>query len=129
MQRLSDAIAFFDRVMTAFGAANDVTLFTASAVGRTLTSNGDGTDHGWSAHHIDAAGAGAGRNTCGQVPQIGVDDEDNAGQGRLLPKISVDPYAGSLARGFGLEDSQVRTIFPNIVNVPNRKLGVMTGVV
>lgn len=29
---------------------NNVTLFTASDFGRTLTSNGDGSDHGWGAH-------------------------------------------------------------------------------
>jgi uncharacterized protein (DUF1501 family) len=129
MQRLSDAIAYFDRVMTALGAANDVTLFTASEFGRTLTSNGDGTDHGWGAHHIVAGGAVAGRNIYGQFPLVGVDNEDNVGQGRLLPKISVDQYAGTLARWFGLTDSQVQTIFPNIVNFPTRNLGFMNGVV
>jgi uncharacterized protein (DUF1501 family) len=129
MQRLSDAIAYFDRVMTALGAANDVTLFTASEFGRTLTSNGDGTDHGWGAHHIVAGGAVAGKNIYGQFPLVGVDNEDNVGQGRLLPKISVDQYAGTLARWFGLTDQQVQTIFPNIVNFPTRNLGFMNGVV
>jgi uncharacterized protein (DUF1501 family) len=128
MQRLSDAIAYFDGLMTGLGTSNDVTLFTASEFGRTLTSNGDGTDHGWGAHHIVAGGAVAGRNIYGDFPLIGLDNADNIGQGRLLPKISVDQYAGTLARWFGLTDGQVQTIFPNIVNFPTRNLGFMNGV-
>ena len=131
MQRLADAIAYFDTLMAlpAINALNDVTLFTASEFGRTLTSNGDGTDHGWGAHHIVAGGAVRGKEIYGTFPLIGVNTDDDVGQGRLLPKISVDQYAGTLARWFGLTDDQVRTIFPNIVNFPVRDLGFMNGVV
>jgi uncharacterized protein (DUF1501 family) len=131
MQRLADAIAYFDTLMAlpAINALNDVTLFTASEFGRTLTSNGDGTDHGWGAHHIVAGGAVRGKEIYGTFPLIGVNTDDDVGQGRLLPKISVDQYAGTLARWFGLTDAQVQTIFPNIVNFPVRDLGFMNGVV
>jgi len=131
MQRLAEAIAYFDTLMAnpAINALNDVTLFTASEFGRTLTSNGDGTDHGWGAHHIVAGGAVRGGDIYGTFPLIGVNTDDDVGQGRLLPKISVDQYAGTLARWFGLSDAQVQTIFPNIVNFPVRNLGFMNGVV
>jgi uncharacterized protein (DUF1501 family) len=129
MQRLADAIAYFDTLMqnTAINAANDVTVFTASEFGRTLTSNGDGTDHGWGAHHIVAGGAVRGKDIYGQFPLVGLDNDDNIGQGRLLPKISVDQYAGTLAAWFGLGSGQVDAIFPNIVNFQStRNLGFMT---
>ncbi|HMS79300.1 MAG TPA: DUF1501 domain-containing protein [Burkholderiaceae bacterium] len=118
MQRLSEAISYFDTLMQhgSVNAANDVTLFTASEFGRTLTSNGDGTDHGWGAHHIVAGGAVQGGDIVGTFPQIGVNTNDDVGQGRLLPKLSVDQYAGTLAKWFGLSDGQIATIFPNIVN-------------
>ena len=57
-----------------------------------------------------------GGDIVGTFPQIGVNTNDDVGQGRLLPKLSVDQYAGTLAKWFGLSDGQIATIFPNIVN-------------
>mgnify|MGYP001002750399 CR=1 FL=1 len=118
MTRIGQALEYFDRLLAspAINALNEVTLFTASEFGRTLTSNGDGTDHGWGAHHIVAGGAVQGGDIVGTFPQIGVNTNDDVGQGRLLPKLSVDQYAGTLAKWFGLSDGQIATIFPNIVN-------------
>jgi len=127
MQRVSEAIVYFNTLMAnpAINAANDVTLFTASEFGRTLTSNGDGTDHGWGAHHFVSGGAVRGKDLYGAFPTIGVNTVDDVGSGRLLPKHSVDQYAGTLAKWFGLSDGQIATIFPNIVNFPQRDLGFM----
>jgi uncharacterized protein (DUF1501 family) len=128
MGMLAQAMAYFDQLMAlpAINAVNDVTLFTASEFGRTLTSNGDGTDHGWGAHHLVSGGAVRGRDIYGVFPSIGLDNDDSVGSGRLIPKISVDQYAGTLARWFGLSDSQITTIFPNIVNFGSaRNLGFM----
>jgi uncharacterized protein (DUF1501 family) len=128
MGRLAQAMAYFDQLMLlpAISAAGDVTLFTASEFGRTLTSNGDGTDHGWGAHHLVSGGAVRGKEIYGTFPTIGVNTVDDLGSGRLIPKISVDQYAGTLARWFGLSDPQITTIFPNIVNFgADRNLGFM----
>ncbi|MEI7444009.1 MAG: DUF1501 domain-containing protein [Burkholderiales bacterium] len=127
MQRVSEAIVYFNTLMAnpAINAANDVTLFTASEFGRTLTSNGDGTDHGWGAHHFVSGGAVRGKDLYGAFPTIGVNTVDDVGSGRLLPKLSVDQYAGTLAKWFGLSDPQIATIFPNIVNFAQRDLGFM----
>jgi uncharacterized protein (DUF1501 family) len=127
MQRLSEAIVYFNALMADpdVNAVNETTLFTASEFGRTLTSNGDGTDHGWGAHHFVAGGAVRGKEMYGAFPTIGVNTVDDVGQGRLLPKLSVDQYAGTLAKWFGLSDTQIATIFPNIVNFASRDLGFM----
>jgi uncharacterized protein (DUF1501 family) len=127
MQRLSEAIVYFNALMADpdVNAVNETTLFTASEFGRTLTSNGDGTDHGWGAHHFVAGGAVRGKEMYGAFPTIGVNTVDDVGQGRLLPKVSVDQYAGTLAKWFGLSDTQIATIFPNIVNFASRDLGFM----
>jgi len=113
--------------LPAINAANQATVFTASEFGRTLTSNGDGTDHGWGAHHIVAGAAVRGKDVYGAFPAIGVNTNDDVGQGRLLPRIAVDQYAGTLAKWFGLSDAQIDAIFPNIVNFgAGRNLGFMT---
>lgn len=128
MGRLAEAVAYFDQLMAlpAINALNEVTLFTASEFGRTLTSNGDGTDHGWGAHHFVTGGAVRGKEIYGAFPTIGVNTVDDVGSGRLIPKLSVDQYAGTLARWFGVSDAQVGEIFPNIANFASaRNLGFM----
>lgn len=128
MTRIGQALEYFDRLMVspAVNAGNDVTLFTASDFGRTLTSNGDGTDHGWGAHHFVTGGAVRGKDIYGRYPVIGVNTDDDVGQGRLLPALSVDQYAGTLARWFGLSDAQLADVFPNLRNFALADLGFMT---
>jgi uncharacterized protein (DUF1501 family) len=47
LQQVSQAVAAFYRALVAMGAHNEVLLFSASEFGRTINSNGNGTDHGW----------------------------------------------------------------------------------
>jgi len=128
MTRIGQALEYFDRLLAspAVNALNDVTLFTASDFGRTLTSNGDGTDHGWGAHHFVTGGAVRGKDIYGRFPVIGVNTTDDVGQGRLLPAVSVDQYAGTLARWFGLTGTQLGEVFPNLRYFPTADLGFMT---
>ncbi|MCL4184223.1 MAG: DUF1501 domain-containing protein [Burkholderiaceae bacterium] len=127
LTRLGQALEYFDRLMAnpAVNALNQVTLFTASDFGRTLTSNGDGTDHGWGAHHFVTGGAVRGKDVYGRYPLIGVNTDDDVGQGRLLPGVSVDQYAATLARWFGLSDGDLGEVFPNLRNFPSADLGFM----
>jgi uncharacterized protein (DUF1501 family) len=60
LTQLSQGLEYFDATMTTLGLNNNVTTFTASDFGRTLTANSDGTDHGWGSHHIVTGGAVAG---------------------------------------------------------------------
>jgi uncharacterized protein (DUF1501 family) len=116
LTQLGAALEYFDGLMTSAGVGNQVTTFTASDFGRTLTSNSDGTDHGWGSHHFVVGGAVQGHDMYGQYPVIGVDQANDVGAGRLIPTTSVDQYAGTLARWFGLSDGQVKTVFPNFAN-------------
>ena len=83
---------------------NNVTLFTASDFGRTLTSNGDGSDHGWGAHHFVLGGAVQGGTIYGTFPQVTFNTSEDVGQGNLLPTTSVDQYAATLGRWLGVAD-------------------------
>lgn len=58
MSQLGPALAAFYNATVELGVADQVTTFTASEFGRTLTSNGDGSDHGWGSHHLVPGGAG-----------------------------------------------------------------------
>ncbi len=126
LTQLGSALEYFDSVMTTAGLSDQVTAFTASDFGRTLTANSDGTDHGWGSHHIVTGGAVAGGDMYGTYPVIGSNQANDMGAGRLIPSTSVEQYAGTLSKWLGLSDSQVRTVFPNFKNFgTNPYLGLM----
>jgi len=116
LTQLGAAFEYFDGLMVNMGLSNNVTSFTISDFGRTLTCNSDGTDHGWGSHHFVVGGAVAGGDMYGQYPVIGVNQVNDVGNGRLIPTTAVEQYAGTLARWFGLADGQIRTVFPNFAN-------------
>jgi uncharacterized protein (DUF1501 family) len=124
MTQVSHALAYFDGVLGDLGVRNQVTLFTASDFGRTFASNGDGTDHGWGAHHFVYGGAVKGGEIYGRFPQVGLNHDDEVGSGTFLPGISVDQIGGTLGKWFGANDSQLDLVFPNLRNFP-RDLGFM----
>ena len=101
--RVSEAMTAFYNATVELGVANQVTAFTASDFGRTLTSNGDGSDHGWGSHHFMVGGAVKGAAFYGTPPPVSVgntsaaQDQWHVGQGRLLPTTSVDQYAATMA--------------------------------
>lgn len=120
LDKVSDALTSFYNATVELGVADKVTAFTASDFGRTLTSNGDGSDHGWGSHHFMVGGAVKGQAFYGTPPPISVgntaaaDDQWHVGQGRLLPSTSVDQYAATLATWFGVEASELGGILPNL---------------
>ncbi|PXA98001.1 Tat pathway signal protein [Nostoc sp. 3335mG] len=114
--RLASAMRAFHDTTAALGVADKVTTFTGSDFGRTLSSNGNGTDHGWGAMHFVMGGAVKGRRYYGTAPELGHNTPDDVGQGRLIPTMSVDQYASTLARWFGVPDGDLSTVLPNIGN-------------
>ena len=113
---VADAMRAFHDTTTNLGVANQVTSFTASDFGRTLVSNTSGADHGWGSMHFVMGGAVKGQKIYGTPPAIGNGTGDDVGQGRLLPSISVDQYASTLASWFGVSTSDMTTVLPNMGN-------------
>ena len=117
---VSDAMAAFYNATVELGVASKVTAFTASDFGRTLQSNGDGSDHGWGSHHFVVGGAVKGKAFYGTAPAVSLgntaaaDDQGHVGQGRLLPTTSVDQYAATMAKWFGVADAELSGILPNL---------------
>ena len=122
---VGQAMAAFDAAMQELGVADKVTAFTASDFGRTLTSNGNGADHGWGSHHLVMGGAVKGRAIYGTPPQLANNGPDDVGQGRLLPTTSVDQYGATLARWFGVSDTDLALVMPNLANYSLKNLGFM----
>jgi uncharacterized protein (DUF1501 family) len=112
--QVSSALKAFYDATVELGVADKVTTFTASDFGRTLTSNGDGSDHGWGGHHFIVGGAVRGQRFYGKAPEVSVTGNDQVGQGRLLPTTSVDQYAATLAKWFGASSSEIPLVVPNI---------------
>jgi uncharacterized protein (DUF1501 family) len=125
LRELSEAMAAFYQATAALGVANQVTTFTASDFGRALQHNGRGSDHGWGAHHFVMGGAVQGNRVFGQFPTVAINGPEDAGQGRLIPTTSVDEYAATLARWFGVPLSNLPTVLPNIGRFDSRDLGFM----
>lgn len=122
---LAQSIQYFYNTTVNLGLANNVTLFTASEFGRTLTNNGDGTDHGWGGHHFVVGGAVKGKDIYGSMPTAALKTTLDVGNGRLLPQIAVDQYAATLARWMGVAASDLPLILPNIGRYSSSDLGFM----
>ena len=135
MARVAHALQYFDTALGAINARAHVTTFTASDFGRTFTSNGDGTDHGWGAHQFVMGGAVRGGDLYGTFPRLVArstgsnefDSPDQLRNGALLPSTSVDQLGATLGRWFGLSDGQALEVFPNLANfnAGARNLGFM----
>ena len=123
LNTIANAMRSFYDATVELGVAQNVTTFTASDFGRTLSSNGDGSDHGWGSHHFVMGGAVKGQQFYGTAPAIAVNGPDDVGQGRLLPTTSVDQYAATFANWMGIPSNEMAWVMPNIGNFSGGNLG------
>ncbi len=142
LSQFSQAVRAFYDEMIVQGVSNDVTTFTLSDFNRTLNPAGTGgtvgSDHAWGNHMFVIGGAVAGGDFYGMntpngtpFPTLvnGGPDDTNTGtgsRGRWIPTTSVEQYAATLARWYGLPENQIGEVFPNIGNFPTSNLGFIT---
>jgi uncharacterized protein (DUF1501 family) len=125
LAQLSSALAAFYQATEELGIANQVTTFTTSDFGRTLTSNGDGTDHGWGSHQMMMGGAVRGGEFYGVAPELIIGGNDDIGEGRIIPTTSMDQYAATLASWYGLPSGNFADVFPNLARFNSVDLGFL----
>jgi uncharacterized protein (DUF1501 family) len=125
LRDVSRSMFAFHSALTQIGAQNQVTTFTASDFGRTYNTNGDGSDHGWGSHHFVMGGAVRGGDIYGKMPTFAIDGPDDTGRGRWIPTTSVDEYAGTLAKWFGVSATDLPVVLPNIGRFAKPDLGFM----
>jgi uncharacterized protein (DUF1501 family) len=123
LAELSQGMHSFQRAMEQLGLSNNVTAFTASDFGRTFPANGEGSDHGWGSHHLIMGGAVNGRRTYGRFPTLAVNGPDDTSTGRWIPSTSIDQYFATLATWFGVDNSNLSTVFPNLGRFSTPNLG------
>jgi uncharacterized protein (DUF1501 family) len=122
---LSKSISDFYLATQELGVADSVTTFTESDFGRTLTSNGDGTDHGWGGIHLVTGGSVQGQKFYGNYPDLSMGGPDEVSGGRIIPTLSADQYVATLSKWFGIADADLEQITPNIGNFVARDLGFL----
>ncbi|MCP3429418.1 DUF1501 domain-containing protein [Opacimonas viscosa] len=111
---LAEAMAGFQADITARGLANSAVTFTQSEFGRTLTSNGDGTDHGWAGHQIIMGNPIQGGRIFGHMPEQVIGNYDDYGDGRIIPTTSIEQFGSQVAQWFGLGNNEILDIFPHL---------------
>ncbi|MDQ6675987.1 MAG: DUF1501 domain-containing protein [Acidobacteriota bacterium] len=125
--QLSPAIAAFYNATQELGVAQDVTTFTESDFSRTFqATSGNGSDHAWGSHHMVVGGAVKGGRVFGRFPSFqlgGPDDTDT--RGRWIPTTSIDQYGATLSSWFGIPQSALFSIFPNLGNFDSGNLGFL----
>ncbi len=122
---VSEAMSAFYNATVELGVFDMVTSFTQSDFARTLTSNGDGTDHAWGGNQLVIGGAVAGRELYGTFPRLEINGPNDVGGGRIIPTTSADQYAATLSKWFGIPDTDLASVAPNIDNFVQRDLGFL----
>jgi uncharacterized protein (DUF1501 family) len=122
---VSASLEAFYQSTVELGVASSVTTFTQSDFGRTLTSNGDGSDHAWGGVQMVIGDAVRGRTLYGRYPTLEIGGPEDVGGGRFIPAVSSDQYAATLAKWFGVAEAQLPTVAPSIGNFATQDLGFL----
>ena len=106
-----------------------MTLFSASEFGRTINSNGNGSDHAWGGVQFVVGGAVNGGQVIGRYPSIALNNSLSSpvagsnpslgecfSRGQFLPTTAIDQLGATLARWMGVANGDLPTLFPNIDN-------------
>ncbi|WP_346348082.1 DUF1501 domain-containing protein [Shewanella abyssi] len=120
---LANAMVEFDNAMQQQGMQDSVTSFTLSDFARSLSSNGDGTDHAWAGNQMVMGGAVNGGDIYGKLASFSLNSEFDVGGGRFIPQIANEQYFATLAKWYGASDSMIQDIFPTLSNFDNHYLG------
>jgi len=114
--QVSPAMAAFYNATVELGVSQQVTTFTESDFCRTCQpSSGAGSDHAWGNHHFILGGAVKGGDIYGKFPTLAFSTTDDAGsRGVWIPTTALDQYGATLASWFGVSDTDLATVFPNL---------------
>ena len=124
---LAGALSAFDNATLELGLDGKVVTFTESEFGRTLQpSSAGGSDHAWGGHQLVLGGSLPAADVYGTFPQLAIDGPDDVSKrGVWLPTTSLDQYAATLASWFGVPNSALTSVFPNLSNFSALKLGFL----
>ena len=119
MAQINNAMAELKSALTELNVFDDVTTFVGSEFARTLTSNGNGSDHGWGGNTMVMGGSVAGNQIYGSYPTLEVNGPQYLYGGAMVPTTATDSLFSELALWYGIEPNQLSTVFPNLANFHN----------
>ena len=123
LNTVNNGMSEFYQAMEELSLTDCVTVYTISDFARTLTSNGNGTDHAWGGNAMVLGGAVNGKRMYGQYPDIVLGNNLEIGGGVFIPTTSSDCYFAELALWFGISPHDLALVLPNIENFYNTSSG------
>ena len=116
LQVLDDALAAFQKALAELDIEDKVITFTGSDFGRSLTSNGNGTDHGWGGNNLVMGLDIDGGKIFGEYPSLNTGSANplDIGDGVLIPTTATDELYADLALWFGIQRQNLGQLFPNL---------------
>jgi len=121
LPQVDTALGAFWEQVRALGMEDEILVYSASDFGRTLTSNGRGSDHAWGSNQFVVGGAVDGKRIHGHYPSLAVNPENgtevnplDTGRGRLIPTTSCDAFFAEIALWLGVPRSSLPLVLPNI---------------
>ena len=116
LKEVNDALRYFNSLLFELNMNDCVTTFSVSDFARTLTSNGNGTDHAWGGNAFIMGGAVNGKDIYGNYPTLALNSDLDLRSGVMIPTTAADLYMAELALWFGVSASELTTILPNLSN-------------
>lgn len=113
---VDDALDGFQKALEQLGIDDKVITVVGSDFGRTLSSNGNGTDHGWGGNMLVMGNDINGGKIYGKYPDLILGSNLDIGGGVLIPTTSIDEVFAELAYWFGIEKKDLKNYIPNIEN-------------
>jgi len=110
--------------LKAQGMWDSTTIVTISDFGRTMTSNGLGSDHAWGGNMMIAGGKINGGRIFGKYPDGLTVDTFNKmmDRGRLIPEFPWESIWLGVGQHFGLSNAELQRIMPQLKNFPEEVL-------
>jgi uncharacterized protein (DUF1501 family) len=125
LRSISLACSDFYKALEEMNLHDKVVLATTSDFGRSLLSNGDGTDHGWGGHNFILSGAdefiggkilGNDINSYNLKTSNDFYPQKNRSKGRLIPTTSIEQMFSPILDWFGVDEMIMAKSFPNLIN-------------
>ena len=116
LNQVNTALKYFSDLMNEINTNDCVTTFSISDFARTLTSNGNGTDHAWGGNALFMGGAVNGKELYGDYPTLALGSDIDLQDGVMIPTTPADLYMAELALWFGVSPSDLDLILPNLSN-------------
>ncbi len=117
LTEVDNAIGEFQQALAAINKTNNVVTFSISEFARTLSSNGNGTDHAWGTNVFAVGGPVIGQKIYGEYPtNLALNSSLEVGGGVFIPTIAAEEYFAELALWFGVPSSSLLDLYPNLGN-------------